>query len=774
MARSTWRWLGLLLALFIGVFLLFSACGKSTSTGTSTPTSTPTTSPTTAPIVTPTPNKGSAPPEVTQYASDWPLPNRDYSQTRATNDSSINSTNVNNLGVAWSFAIPGIGAYGGGTSNPIIMGNTVFFQDGKANVFALDLQTGAVKWQKLYNTDKVEGPNGPAVGYGKVFVAKDLYTMAALDMNTGQELWSNRLSNVATTGIDIQPSVYDGLVYVSTVPGTGDIFYAPGGMGVIYALDEKTGEIKWQFNTVYPDDLWGHPEVNSGGGAWYSPAVDINTGMTFWGIGNPAPFPGTQDWPNGSSRPGPNLYTDSMVVLNHENGKLEWFTQVLPHDLLDHDFQISPILTTVSVSGGEPQEIVIGAGKMGNVYAFNRKTGTILWMTAVGEHNQTKELDVLPPGTTTVLPGILGGVETPMALGDNGVLYVPVVDLPSDWTPTTFDASTVDFSKGKGELVAIDVNTGNILWHKLFGSLNVGAATVVNDLVFTATYDGMIYAFNRDTGEQVWSYQAPAGINGWPAVTGDTIVWPVGVGGTPSLLALKLGATSPMIKIVSPTNGSSVPEGDVTVSVQVLNFNLVDKLSQANIPGEGHIHYFIDADPPTTPGKPAVTNAGTYAATAATSYTWHNVAAGSRKFSVELVNNDHTPLVPPVVDSITITVTGGGGTPTPTATPTLTPTSTPQSVTINLTAKNIAFDKNTITVPAGAHVIMTFDNQDTGISHNFALYTNQSAQQSIFIGQIVTGPTTITYTFDAPTEPGTYFYRCDVHPTRMTGQFIVQ
>jgi len=785
MARSTWKWFGLLLALLIVVSLVVSACGKSKSTGTytTTPSSSPTPTvkptpivtptPTVTPTATPTPKPGSAPSEVTQYAQDWPLPNRDYSQTRATKDSSINSGNVNDLGVAWSFAMPGIGTFGGGTSTPIIMGNTVFFQDGKANVFALDFKTGAVKWQRLYNTDKVEGPNGPAVGYGKVFVAKDLYTMAALDMNTGQELWTNKLSNVATTGIDIQPSVYDGLVYTSTVPGTGDVFYAPGGMGLIYALDEKTGQTKWSFNTVYPDNLWGHPEVNSGGGAWYSPAIDVNTGMTFWGIGNPAPFPGTDAWPNGSSRPGPNLYTDSMVVLNHENGKLEWFTQVLPHDLLDHDFQIPPILTNVSTSGGKPQEAVIGAGKMGRVYAFNRESGAILWDVPVGEHSQANDPDVLPPGTTTVLPGIVGGVETPMALGDNGVLYVPVIDLPSDWTPTKFDASTFDFNKGKGELVAVDVNTGNILWNKLFNSLNVGAATVVNDLVFTATYDGIIYAFKRDTGEQVWSYQAPAGINGWPAVVGDTIIWPAGVGGTPSLIALKLGATSPMIKISSPANGSSVTEGNVTVSAQVFNFNLVDKQGQANIPGEGHIHYFIDADPPTTPGKPAVTNPGTYAATSATSYTWYDIVAGSHKLSAELVNNDHTPLVPPVVDSITVTVTGGGGTPTPTQTPTPIPTSTSQSVSINLTAKNIAFDKNTITVPAGAHVTMIFNNQDTGIPHNFALYTNQSAQTSIFRGEIVTGPTTVTYTFDVPTQPGTYFYRCDVHP-HMAGQFIVQ
>jgi plastocyanin len=110
----------------------------------------------------------------------------------------------------------------------------------------------------------------------------------------------------------------------------------------------------------------------------------------------------------------------------------------------------------------------------------------------------------------------------------------------------------------------------------------------------------------------------------------------------------------------------------------------------------------------------------------------------------------------------------------PTSTPAPTPTPTANAVTIDLVAKNIAFDKSTITVPAGAQVTINFDNQDSGIPHNFAVYTNASASTSIFVGQIITGPKTITYTFVAPATQGTYFFRCDVHPKAMTGTFIVQ
>jgi glucose/arabinose dehydrogenase/plastocyanin len=92
---------------------------------------------------------------------------------------------------------------------------------------------------------------------------------------------------------------------------------------------------------------------------------------------------------------------------------------------------------------------------------------------------------------------------------------------------------------------------------------------------------------------------------------------------------------------------------------------------------------------------------------------------------------------------------------------------------ITLTAKNIAFDTNMITVPAGSTVVMTFVNNDVNIPHNFALYTDSTATGRIFVGDIVTGVKTVTYTFTAPSKPGNYFFRCDVHPEAMTGTFVV-
>ncbi|HNU61345.1 MAG TPA: cupredoxin domain-containing protein [Methanofastidiosum sp.] len=100
-------------------------------------------------------------------------------------------------------------------------------------------------------------------------------------------------------------------------------------------------------------------------------------------------------------------------------------------------------------------------------------------------------------------------------------------------------------------------------------------------------------------------------------------------------------------------------------------------------------------------------------------------------------------------------------------------TTTTQEVTINLMAKNMAFDKSTITVPPGAHVKVIFNNQDNAEPHNFAVYETSDAKNSIFVGAIIAGMTSTTYEFNAPTKVGTYFFRCDVHPL-MNGQFIVQ
>lgn len=91
---------------------------------------------------------------------------------------------------------------------------------------------------------------------------------------------------------------------------------------------------------------------------------------------------------------------------------------------------------------------------------------------------------------------------------------------------------------------------------------------------------------------------------------------------------------------------------------------------------------------------------------------------------------------------------------------------------VAIAAKNLAFDKQTVEVAAGAPVSIAFRNEDSGVPHNVAVYQTEAAEQAIFKGEIFNGVKTKTYTFDPP-PPGTYFFRCDVHPS-MKGQVVVR
>ena len=107
----------------------------------------------------------------------------------------------------------------------------------------------------------------------------------------------------------------------------------------------------------------------------------------------------------------------------------------------------------------------------------------------------------------------------------------------------------------------------------------------------------------------------------------------------------------------------------------------------------------------------------------------------------------------------------GGGTPTPVA-------SGSPATTLQISAKNVAFSTSTLSAPASARFDLAFDNQDTGVPHNIAIYTNSSASTVLFRGATFAGSRTETYRVPA-LPPGTYFYRCDVHPAQMTGTLTV-
>jgi len=466
-------------------------------------------------------------------------PNGDTSNTRFT-QGPINSSNVSRLQSAWTLPLSAKSQYGSYSASPIISGGAMFSQDLASNVQAINLKTGKVIWTKNFESPD-QGPNGLVVAGGRVYGATATAAFA-LDEKTGEQIWSVTLVRNEHEGIDMAPGYHNGIVYVSTVPGNNEKFYGGGGVGIMWALEASTGKKLWHFDTA-PESLWGQESVNSGGGLWYTPAFD-DEGNMYVGTANPAPFPGTESSPWGSSRPGPNLYTDAIVKLNAQTGKVEWYYQQTPHDLYDWDLQDPPILTDV-----KGRKEVIASGKSGWVLALDVHSGKVLWKRAVGTHNghdndgvyaMKREYSKLSL-PETVYPGELGGVIAPMSTNGTNV-FVPVVNHPA-----TFNNQTEPQENGPstGELVALDAATGAVKWSRKFPTAAFGATTAVNDLVFATTVDGTVYALNAGSGSVVSEIKLPTGTNTGVAVSGDTLIAPAGLalenGQTPEIVAYRSG-----------------------------------------------------------------------------------------------------------------------------------------------------------------------------------------------------------------------------------------
>ncbi|HEY8810846.1 MAG TPA: PQQ-binding-like beta-propeller repeat protein [Solirubrobacterales bacterium] len=467
-------------------------------------------------------------------------PNGDAANTRNAGGP-IKASTVNQLEIAWTSPIEAESSFGSYASSPILSKGVIYSQDLASNVQAIEASGGDVLWTKKYELPD-HGPNGVVVQGGMVYGATPTSAFA-LDQETGKQVWSVPLIRNEHEGIDMAPGYHDGIVYVSTVPVNVGEFYGAGAVGIVWALDGKTGKKLWHFDTV-PKSLWGKPGANSGGGLWYTPAFDEH-GSMYLGVGNPAPFPGTEKEPWGSSRPGPNLYSDALVKLDAKTGKLEWYYQVTPHALYDWDFQNPPMLVK---AGGK--ELVLGAGKSGIVAALDAKTGKPVWKKTVGKHNGHDDDGLLAMrGETSklkppylVYPGSLGGVIAPMAT-DGKTVFIPVVNAPLEIVTQTERQEPGPLS---GELVALDAKTGALKWkHEFPNAAAYGFTTVANDLVFATTSDGNVQAFNTNTGQVAWQETLPSGTNAGVMVAGDMMIAPAGLaaaeGQTPQLVAFRLG-----------------------------------------------------------------------------------------------------------------------------------------------------------------------------------------------------------------------------------------
>jgi alcohol dehydrogenase (cytochrome c) len=301
----------------------------------------------------------------------------------------------------------------------VVVHGVVHTQDLESNVMAINLATGKVLWRHDYSSPN-GGPDGVNVVGGVVYAATN-HAAVALSAATGRQLWSRTLTANDHEGIDMAPGYNNGTVYVSTVPVNPTVGEYLGGVkATLWALNASTGAPQWSSDEV--QNLWGNPGINSGGGLWDPPLFD-SQGNIYIGIANPGPI-GQTGWPRGypwgTSRPGPDLYTDSVVKLSPA-GRLLWYYQLTPHDLYDWDLQDSPVLTTAN---GQP--VVIGGGKAGILIELSAQTGKLLWKLPVGVHsghdndgllteNATPTSPIPLPTVFSLEPGVFGGIESQLA-----------------------------------------------------------------------------------------------------------------------------------------------------------------------------------------------------------------------------------------------------------------------------------------------------------------------------------------------------------------------
>jgi quinohemoprotein ethanol dehydrogenase len=501
------------------------------------------------------PSPASAPAPLT-----WANYGGDAGGTRYSPATAITRANVASLRLAWSFHT-GISATNTSfEATPVMAAGRLFISAPDDEVFALDPVSGRRLWRYKPALGPDALPNGvnrgAVYGEGRVYIATLDARVIALDAATGRPLWQRQLITAGHKYYVSAAPLYDrGRVVVGIAAGEQEI------RGFVAALDARSGREVWRFHTIpAPGDMGGATwpvdgsYLHGGGPVWMNPVADPSSNLVIFAVGNPSP-----DF-NGSTRPGLNLFANSIVAVHADTGKLAWYFQEVHHDLWDTDPASPPLLVSFPQGTGTVPA-VIEAGKTGWLYVLDRRTGRPLvptperpvprgpswqhaWPTQPEPRDEpfapqcpdpglyAREACVFtPPSETPTLaaPGQLGGSAwSPVAYSPRtGLAYISANTYPMvrSTTPSAHAFShppqPLPSVPRRGALVGYDVARGRVAWRVALGgdSLAYGGSTVTaGDIVFSGESSGVFDARDARSGRLLWQYHTGAGADAAPAV----------------------------------------------------------------------------------------------------------------------------------------------------------------------------------------------------------------------------------------------------------------
>ncbi|HTZ99495.1 MAG TPA: PQQ-dependent dehydrogenase, methanol/ethanol family [Candidatus Aquilonibacter sp.] len=460
---------------------------------------------------------------------DWLMYGGDYSSQRFSRLTQIDRENVHTLRPVWLFQPnPPVQPI---ETSPVVVGGIMYITEPLGTVDALDARLGVKIWSwtpklpsQLYTIGVHRSNRGVAVFGNTVYATTlDAY-LVALDATTGEVRWTVHVDqNNQGYAMTAAPRVLDGKVIVG-ISG-GDV----GIRGFLDAYDAKTGARLWRSYTIPApgepgSETWGKDMSGTGGGGtWGTGSYDPELNLIYWGTGNPAP-----DY-NGANRAGDNLYTDSMIALDADTGKMKWYFQFTPHDTHDWDSIQTPVLFEAKVDG-KPRKLLALANRNGFYYVLDRVTGKFVTGGAFVKQNWAKGLDangraMVLPDTEPTLKGTLiypdghGGTNwnSPAYSPLTNFFYVSARETGAYNVAGRPKVNFPDFGGGGrenipgdevyGAIRALEATTGALKWeYKMDAPAEASTLATAGGLVFAVSNEGNFFALDATTGKLLWEF----------------------------------------------------------------------------------------------------------------------------------------------------------------------------------------------------------------------------------------------------------------------------